>query len=118
MSSTNIGVWIMALLYVAAGINHFVNPKFYLKIIPPALPFPKWLNWISGAAEIVLGIALFFPLLQDAAAWGIILLLIAVFPANIYHFIKGWGRNKMVWVLALRLPMQGLLIWWAYLYTG
>jgi uncharacterized membrane protein len=118
MSSTNIGVWIMALLYVAAGVNHFVNPKFYLKIIPSALPFPEWLNWISGTAEIVLGIALFFPLLQAGAAWGIILLLIAVFPANIYHFIKGLLKKKMVWVLALRLPMQGLLIWWAYLYTG
>jgi uncharacterized membrane protein len=107
----------MALLYLAAGINHFVNPKFYLKIIPPALPYPEWLNWISGAAEIILAIAIVIPQLQSLAAWGIILLLIAVFPANVYHFLKGWRKKKMVWVLALRLPIQGVLIWWAHGFT-
>lgn len=117
MSSETISLWIMALLYLAAGINHFVNPKFYLKIIPPALPYPKWLNWISGAAEIILAIAIVIPQLQSLAAWGIILLLIAVFPANVYHFLKGWRKKKMVWILALRLPIQGLLIWWAYGFT-
>ena len=76
----------MAISYIAAGLNHFRNAKFYLKIIPPSLPFPKWVNWISGAAEVILGILLFFPNYSSLAAWGIIALLIAVFPANIYHF--------------------------------
>jgi len=117
MTSLTISLWIMAGLYIAAGINHFVNPKFYLKIIPAALPFPEWINWISGAAEIILGIALLFPAYQSLAAWGIILLLIAVFPANVYHFMKGWSKRKMVLILAIRLPLQGVLIWWAYLFT-
>ena len=117
MSSETFSLWSMAVLYIAAGINHFINPKFYLKIIPPALPFPEWLNWISGAAEIILGIALLIPVLQSLAAYGIILLLIAVFPANVYHFMKGWRKKKMVLILALRLPMQALLIWWAYGFT-
>ena len=117
MSSETFSLWSMALLYIAAGINHFINPKFYLKIIPPALPFHEWLNWISGAAEISLGIALLIPVLQSLAAYGIILLLIAVFPANVYHFMKGWRKKKMVLILALRLPMQALLIWWAYGFT-
>jgi len=107
----------MAGLYIAAGINHFINPAFYLKIIPPALPFHQWINWISGAAEIILGVALLFPYYQSLAAWGIIVLLIAIFPANVYHFMKGWRKKKMVLVLALRLPLQGVLIWWAYLFT-
>ena len=107
----------MALLYLAAGINHFINPKFYLKIIPPSLPYPEWINWISGAAEIILAIALVISKTQTLAAWGIIALLIAVFPANVYHFQKGWRKKKMIFILALRLPIQGLLIWWAYLYT-
>ena len=117
MASPLISLWIMAGLYIAAGINHFVNPTFYLKIIPPALPFHRWINWISGAAEIILGVALLFPEYQSLAAWGIILLLIAIFPANVYHFMKGWRKKKMVLVLALRLPLQGVLIWWAYLFT-
>ena len=117
MSSASVSLWVMAIFYIVAGINHFVNPKFYLKIIPPALPYPEWLNWISGAAEILLGMALLFTVLQSWAAWGIILLLIAVFPANVYHFQKGWRKKKMVLILALRLPLQGLLIWWAYGFT-
>jgi len=107
----------MAVLYIAAGINHFFMPKFYLKIIPPALPFPKLINWISGAAEFFLGLLLLVPAYTTLAAWGIIALLIAVYPANIYHFMKGWKKKKLVWILALRLPLQFLLIWWAYLYT-
>jgi uncharacterized membrane protein len=114
MPTETISLWIMAILYFLAGINHFVNPVFYLKIIPPFLPWHKALNWISGAAEIVLGIGLLIPAYTSISAWGIILLLIAVFPANIYHFIKGWRKKKMVLILAVRLPIQILLIWWAY----
>ena len=107
----------MALLYIAAGINHFVMPRFYEKIIPPFLPYPKLINWTSGIAEILLGILLFVPSFKSIAAWGVILLLVAVFPANIYHFMIGWRKKKMVWALALRLPVQFLLIWWAYTFT-
>lgn len=112
-----ISLWIMAILYIAAGINHFIMPRFYLSIIPPILPFPKFINWGSGVAEIFLGVLLLFPEYTSMAALGIIVLLIAVYPANIYHFMKGWRKKKMIWVLALRLPIQFLLIWWAYLFV-
>lgn len=107
----------MAILYILAGINHFLMPRFYLSIIPPFLPWPKWINWISGIAEIVLGIGLLIPAHSSASAWGIILLLIAVYPANIYHFMKGLKKKKMVLVLAARLPIQFILLWWAYTFT-
>lgn len=109
---------IMGLLYIAAGANHFINPKFYLRIIPPILPFHEAINVVSGAAEIVLGILLLIPATSQLAAWGIVLLLIAVFPANVYHLTSGGaGMNVPIWALWVRLPLQGVLIWWAYLYT-
>lgn len=114
MTAQTLSLWIMAILYIAAGMNHFLMPKFYLKIIPPLFPYPNVINWVSGAAEVILGIALLIPAYTSFAAWGIIVLLIAVYPANIYHFIKGWRKKKSVWVLALRLPLQFVLMWWAY----
>lgn len=117
MAELPISLWIMAILYILAGINHFVMPRFYISIIPPFLPFPKLINWVSGIAEVVLGIGLLIPSYSTLSAWGIILLLIAVYPANIYHFMKGWRKKKMIWVLLLRLPLQFVLIWWAYLYS-
>lgn len=117
MADQPVSLWVMAMLYIAAGINHFVMPKMYQKIIPPFLPFPGWINRITGALEIILGALILVPVLTRPAAWGIIVLLILIYPANIYHFIKGWQKRKMVWVLAMRLPLQLLLIWWAYIYT-
>jgi len=114
MTFETYSLWSMAGLYILAGINHFVQPKFYLKIIPPFLPFPQIINWVSGLMEVVLGMVLLLPEYQSLAAWGIIVLLIAVFPANIYHFMKGYRKKKMVAVLAIRLPFQFVLIWWAY----
>ncbi|MEM7296649.1 MAG: MauE/DoxX family redox-associated membrane protein [Bacteroidota bacterium] len=106
MDLSNISLWVMAILYIIAGVNHFVMPRFYISITPPALPFPKLINWGSGVAEICLGILLLIPAYSSLAAWGIIILLIAIYPANIYHFLKGWKKKKMVWVLALRLPLH------------
>lgn len=108
----------MALLYMIAGIMHFQYPKVYFKIIPPLFKHKKWINWISGAAEIILAIGLVIPATRPLAAWGIIALLIAVFPANVYHLqLGGAGMKIPKWILWLRLPFQGLLIYWAYLYT-
>lgn len=105
----------MAGLYMLAGINHFVNPDFYQKIMPPWLPWHFELIYISGAAEIILGLLLFFPQTRRAAAWGIIALLIAVFPANIQMMVNYYqAQNPYLWVAVLRLPLQLLLIWWAY----
>lgn len=108
----------MALLYFLAGINHFRTPHFYIKIIPPFFSNPKFINTISGIAEIALAIFLCIPQTSGLSAWGIILLLIAVFPANIYMYANeeaSLGFPK--WARLIRLPLQVLLILWAYHYT-
>ncbi|MWB94559.1 DoxX family membrane protein [Flavobacterium sp. GA093] len=111
-------LYLMALLYILAGFNHFRNPKMYIKIIPSYFSNPKLLNILSGAAEIILGILLMLSFTTHFAAWGIIALLIAVFPANLFMYQDkkaSFGLPK--WVLLLRLPLQLLLIVWAYQYT-
>ena len=111
-------LYLMAFLYIIAGINHFKNPGMYIKIIPSYLPNPKLLNILSGAAEIILGLLLTLPLLTHFVAWGIIALLIAVFPANLFMYQNkkaSFGLPK--WILLLRMPLQLLLILWAYQYT-
>ena len=105
----------MAFLYVVAGINHFVDPNFYLQMIPDYLTFPKLLIILSGVAEIFLGLLLLIPKTQKFAAQGLILLLIAIFPANIYMFQKGSSYFPFSDLsLLLRLPAQVVLISWAY----
>jgi len=111
-------LYVMAVLYILAGINHFRVPRIYIRMIPSSLPAPKMLNAISGAAEILLGILLCIPQFTPAAAWGIVVLLIAIFPSNVYMYTNdkaGMGLPK--WIRLARLPLQLLLIWWAYLYT-
>lgn len=120
MTWQTVSLMIMALFYVVAGVNHFYSPEFYLRIMPSYIPqaYHPWLNWVSGAAEIVLGVGLLIPPVSQLSAWGIILLLIAVFPANIYHYqAAGAGMNIPQWLLLARLPVQFLLLYWAYLHT-
>ncbi len=116
-------MWLMALFYAYAGFNHLMNPEFYLAIMPPGLPAPEWLNVASGLAEIVLGVFLLEPRTRVFAAWGIIALLIAVFPANLYVATNnvglpagepGTGNAILNWV---RIPFQALFIVWAWWYT-
>jgi uncharacterized membrane protein len=116
-------LWVMAVAYVAAGFNHLVNPDFYVAIVPPGLPGPEWLSLASGLAEIVLGVFLLEPRLRPFAAWGIIALLVAVFPANLYVATAniglpggepGTGDEVLNWI---RLPFQALFVAWAWWYT-
>ena len=108
----------MALAYIAAGINHFRNPAMYLKIIPPYLPWHNAINSISGVAEILLGLLLFPKQTRNFAAWGLVLLLIAIFPANIQMAVDYTVQNHpQKWLSYARLPLQPLLIWWALSYT-
>lgn len=109
-----ISLILMASIYNLAGINHFLNPKFYLKITPNWVPRPELANAFVGAIEIILGIGLLIPTTKQIAAIGIILLLIAVFPANIFHFQKSMQKKKHVILTLIRLPIQALLIYWAY----
>ena len=111
-------LYVMAILYVLAGINHFRDPAFYLQMMPPFLPQPEFLILISGVVEVILGLLLFFKKPRRFAAGGIILLLIAVFPANIYMYLQGPERyNTSGLILLLRLPLQFLLMSWAALYV-
>ena len=105
-------------LFVAAGLNHFRNPSFYVGIMPPALPWHLELVSISGVAEIVLGAMLLFPKWTVMAAWGLVALLIAVFPANVHMAMHpDLYPSISPTALLIRLPIQGLLVAWAYWYT-
>jgi len=111
------GLYIQALVYIGAGITHFVRPRMYLAIMPPYLPAHQLLVDLSGVAEIVLGLGLLLPATRAWAAWGLMLLLIAVFPANVYMATADQFAPIPDWIRWGRLPLQGLLIWWAYRYT-
>jgi uncharacterized membrane protein len=109
----------MSALYMLAGIMHFLRPSFYMAIMPPYLPAHYELVLLSGMFEFVLGLLLLFPASRRIAAWGIILLLIAVFPANIQMAIDYYQQQKPgLWIALLRLPLQIPLILWAYRSTG
>jgi uncharacterized membrane protein len=112
-----IPLYLMGAAYVLAGLNHFLRPDFYMKMLEGFLPYPKALNYISGAAEILLGIGVMIPATRKLSAWGLILLLIAIFPANINMAIHASEWNFSAAMLYLRLPIQLLLIGWAYQYT-
>lgn len=124
MMLRTIGKWLMAALYLTAGVMHFVQPWFYVQIMPPYLPWHWELVYVSGVIEIVLAVLLVIPATQRLAAWGIIALLIAVFPANLHMAMAqvqfdppppgGQPSELASWI---RLPLQLVLIGWAWLYT-
>jgi uncharacterized membrane protein len=112
-----ISLLVTAALFVVAGILHFVIPKFYLAIMPPWLPSPLLLVQLSGVFEIVGGIGLLVPATRTLAAIGLILLLIAVLPANIEMLRLAQVRGANTAFIAacwLRLPLQPLLMWWVW----
>lgn len=110
-------LYVMAFAYVAAGVNHFVSPDFYVAIMPPYLPAHLELVWISGIAEIALGLLLLWPHTRAFAAWGLIALLFAVFPANVHMALHPEQFDAPAWGLYLRLPFQALFVLWAWWYT-
>jgi uncharacterized membrane protein len=109
--------WLAAVFFIIAGAMHFVRPVPYRQIIPPAFPMPALLVAISGVCEIAGGAGLLIPRLRRSASIGLILLLIAVFPANIYmalHPDAIPGLHVPSALLWLRLPMQFVLIAWVW----
>jgi uncharacterized membrane protein len=104
--------WLTVVFFVIAGANHFRTPGIYLAMMPPVLPHKDLLNAISGAAEILGGLGLMLPGTRRLAAWGLILLLIAVFPANVYAAEQGHmaGLNVSPAALWWRLPFQAIFI--------
>jgi uncharacterized membrane protein len=109
--------WLLALFFCGAGVLHFVFPTAYVHIIPPGLPAPLALVWISGVCEILGGTGLTLSCLRRPAGYGLIALLIAVFPANIYMLVQQWttrGWSPYALLLLLRLPIQFLLMAWVH----
>lgn len=113
-----VALYFMAALYMVAGIMHFIRPKVYMAIIPDFLPYPLQLVYASGIVEILCSLLLLFPNTRSAGAWLTILLLIAVLPANIQMAVNFYKQaNPDFWLTILRIPLQFVLIWWAWLYT-
>ena len=109
---------LLSVFFVTAGIAHFLSPGPYLEIMPPSVPWPRAMIYLSGIAEILGGAGILFPGTRKAAGWGLIALLVAVFPANIFAAIHGMnfsGWQVPAWLLWLRLPIQPLLIAWVYI---
>jgi uncharacterized membrane protein len=107
-------LYLLAVLFVGAGVLHFLRPETYLRIMPPALPAPRLLVLLSGAAEVAGGLGLLLPATRRWAAWGLLALLLAVFPANIYMLQTHEQLHLPAWVGWARLPLQPLLMWWVW----
>jgi uncharacterized membrane protein len=115
---------VMGPMYVVAGILHFLVPGVYVQIVPPVFPAPSALVYLSGLAEIAVGIGLLIPRTRRYAAWATIALLVAVFPANVYMATSGvvvegipGGGDPSALVRWGRLPLQAVLVLWAFWYT-
>ena len=107
-----------SIFFIGAGLDHLVNPEFYLSIMPPIFPMHSEAVLISGVLEIVGGIAALMPGLRRAAGWGIFVLLIAVYPANIYMALyPELFPSIHSGFLYFRLPLQFLFLYWAYSVT-
>ena len=113
--------YLLALAMIAVGVTHFVNPEPFVRIVPAALPAPLALVYISGFFEVAGGVGLLVPKTTRAAAWGLIALYVAVFPANVNmalnHISLTPDHPIPTIALWLRLPLQGLLIAWAFWFT-
>ena len=111
-----IALLLLGPVFIAAGANHFLNPNFYIKMMPPYLPLHRELVYLSGVFEILGGLGVLIPKTRKWAAYGLIALLIAVFPANLYmamepeQFADFLSRKG----LYMRLPFQLLFIAWVY----
>ncbi len=110
-----LSIIIMSLFYIEVGINHIINPNWFIRIIPPILPFKIALVFICGIFEIILGSLLIFPKTRFIAGWGLILLLLAVYPANIYVALtNGKAMDTTPMIAWIRLPFQFVFIGLAY----
>ncbi len=108
----------LSLFFIYFGIDHFINPEFYLSIMPPAFPLHAEAVYISGFFEILGGISVLIAPLRKIAGWGLVALLICVYPANIYMAITPEAFPEIsIGLLYFRLPLQFLFIYWAYSVT-
>ncbi|HEU0177090.1 MAG TPA: MauE/DoxX family redox-associated membrane protein [Blastocatellia bacterium] len=118
MSAFKIGMkYLFAACFIFAGFNHFRDPGFYLGIMPPYLPWPSALHLIAGFFEFVFGAMLLIPRYQKLAAWGLVALLLAVYPANIHMAVHHDLYQLPMIFHWIRLPLQFVLIAWAWWFT-
>ena len=108
----------MSLLYIIVGVKHFTNTDFFVTIVPPIINCKEEVVLVSGLIEVILGILLLFNQTRKLAAWGIILLLIAVFPANIYLYLSEIARetlsiskNQALYRLPFQIPLMIISYW-------
>jgi len=107
--------YVLAFFFVTAGVNHFRDPEFYLRIMPPYLPWHLALVHISGVIEIVLGVMVLIPRYLRLAGWGLIALLIAVYPANIHMAVNHDQYPDVPMIFHwIRLPLQLVFILWVW----
>ena len=108
----------LSLLFINIGIDHFVNPDFYRSIMPAYLPMHTEAIYISGFFEILGGVAILFPKLRSMAGWGLVLLLIVVFPVNIHMAVNpNLFPDIPLSFLYIRLALQFIIIYWTYFTT-
>lgn len=111
--------YVFAVFFILAGLNHFRLHELYVRMMPPSLPWPLFLVYVSGLAETALGMMMLVPSLVRLAAWGLVALLIVVFPTNMYMATHSElfpeFNAALLWA---RLRVQALLIVWAYWYAG
>lgn len=111
-------LYLMVLMYIGAGINHFSKPEFYEKMMPSYIPFHLFYIYFSGVCEVVFAFSLIFSKTRKLAAWLIVAMLIVFFIIHIQMLIDCWDNDDvMFWASIIRIPIQFVLIWWALLYT-
>ena len=115
-----VSVVVLAAAFVGAGVLHFVKPRLFEAIVPPSLPAPRLMVYVSGAAEILGGLGLLAPALRVWAGWGLAALLVAVFPANVLMARQSERFRRVAprWALWARLPLQAVLIAWVLWASG
>ena len=105
----------LAVFFIGSGVNHFVIPGTYKQIVPPVLGDPATIVRVSGVAVIAGGVGVLLPRTRRLAGLGLIALLAAVFPANVYMALNPAKFAKIpAWALYARLPLQPLMMWWAW----
>ena len=109
------GLFFLILLFLLAGLNHFNNPNFYVSIMPPYLPLHSELSYITGFFEILGAIGLLFAQTRKIAGYGLLILLILIFPANIHMAIHpDYFPDYSRLTIYLRLPLQFIFMAWVY----